>query len=173
MKEKPLIAVLATAALVALAVYFFFFAPLIKESRARHSEYKSLESELSRARDMIKFAGKTRADKVLLTAADVSVVIDELARCGKSTGVNLVALRPQEIIGADQAWPECDILPIDMEIESTYEQLGRFLGALDKLQKGLIKVKSFTVLPGGEYRARLKTKLVADIYFLKRKPNGE
>jgi Tfp pilus assembly protein PilO len=173
MKEKPVLILFAITAIVILAAYFVFFAPVIGKLKTKHLEYKSLENELLRARDTIKYAQGTLKEKTLLTAADIPVVIDELARRGKLTGVNLISIRPREMVGADKAGPEYDIMPIDMEIESTYEQIGAFLGSLDKLQKGLIKVKSFDIVPGREYPGRLTTKLVADVYFAKRELNAE
>ena len=53
---------------------------------------------------------------------------------------------------------------MEIKAKSTYEQLGTFLGSLDDLEKGLVKVKSFVIVPDGKDPAKLTANLVVDIY---------
>jgi len=51
-----------------------------------------------------------------------------------------------------------------MEIESTYEKLGVFLGSLDDLEKALVRIKSFDITPDKEDPSKLTTDLSVEIY---------
>jgi Tfp pilus assembly protein PilO len=138
--------------------------PLMKELRKHYLECKSLEADVLDARNVITLVDKTYAERVLIKEKDISQAIDKLTRHGKLEGINFISINPKEI--RKKADSRYKILPIEMEIESGYEQLGAFLGSLDDLEKGLIKVKSLYVVPNKEDPSRLMTDLVVDMYLL-------
>ena len=53
-----------------------------------------------------------------------------------------------------------------MELESKYDNLGIFLGLIDDLEKSLVTVKSFNIIPDKKDPVRLKTKVVVNVYLL-------
>ncbi|MEK6728052.1 MAG: type 4a pilus biogenesis protein PilO [Candidatus Omnitrophota bacterium] len=86
-----------------------------------------------------------------------------MTRLAKSKGVNLISITPKQVKEKEAHYK---ILPIEMEIESTYEDLGIFLGALDKLEKSLAIIDSFSVISEKERSLKLKTKLVINMYLV-------
>ena len=59
---------------------------------------------------------------------------------------------------------EYKILPVTMQIESTFKTLGIFMGSLDDLEKSLVRIKSFDINPDKDKPKVLITDLVVDIY---------
>ena len=53
---------------------------------------------------------------------------------------------------------------IEMQLESNDKQLSDFLGSLDELKKGIVKVDSFEIRPKAEDSTILESKLVIDVY---------
>lgn len=159
-QEKLVIVIAATTTLIALGAYLIFYAPLIRELRIKRLDCKTVENEVFKCRNIIKSAGQK--ERVLITEEEVSQAIDELTRHGKLKGVNFVSMNPKEI--KEEKGTQYKTLPVEMKIESTYEQLAIFLGSLDDLQKALVKVRSFDINPDKKDSSKLMTDLVADIY---------
>lgn len=161
-KEKIIVIVIAAICVIALGVYLVFYVPLMRQLKTQYLEYRSIENEVLECRNIIESAGRAYGERVLMTEEDTAAAIDELTRHGKLQGINFVSISPKEI--KKEEGTQYKILPIGMEIESTYEQLGTFLGSLDELEKGLIKVEKFGIAPDKEDTSRLTTDLVVDIY---------
>lgn len=169
-KEKSIIVVSVVIIVIALGVYLVFYAPLMRQLKTKYLECKSIESQVIQAWDIIGSVGKTYGERVIMTEEDVSRAIDALTKHGKLKGINFISISSKE--EKKERESQYIILPIEMKIEATYEQLGIFLGSLDEPQKGLVKVKSFDIVPGEKDPSKLTTDLVVDIY-LSRKENAE
>jgi len=169
-KEKLMLIIPVIVIMAAMAVYFVVFAPLLEESRKKYIECRTVESEVLKVRAIIKAAGEIEGRRILMTEGDISQVTDELTRHGRSKGVDFISIDPGE--AQKEKGSDYKILPIKMEIESTYEQLGTFLGSLDDLEKGLVTVESFSIIPDTNDAARLSTDLVVDIYLSGRENNN-
>ena len=161
-KEKLIAAIAAAVALVALGAYLIFYAPVIRETGIKYAACRAVENELLECRNIIESAGRIQGKRVLMTEKDVSHAIDELTRQGKLEGINFVSMSPGEI--KEEEGSQYKTLPINVEIKSTYKQLGIFLGSLDKLEKGLVKVKSFDITANAGDPKLLTTVLVMDMY---------
>ena len=157
-QEKLVIATAAAIVVSALGVFLIFYAPLMKKLQIKYLEYKSAEKELRECRSIIETMGK--GERVLIAEEDISHAIDELTRHGKVKGINFISMSPERIEKSGQY----KVLPVKMEIKSDYEELGIFLGSLDDLEKGLVRVKSFDITPNKEDPSRLMTKLVVETY---------
>lgn len=156
-----LAAVSAAVLIFALMVYCIIFSPLITGIRVKCAEAVGLEKNLCEARDVIESCGKTEDVKTLKTEEDISKAIDELTRHGKSTGVKYISIKPKEQ-GKDEAGRA--ILPVEMEIDSTYEQLAVFLGSLDELNDSIVKVKNFDIAVHKNDPALITANLVVAMY---------
>ncbi len=146
----------------ALALYIFAYAIMTKEMARKYGECKKAEGGASYARSIIESAGKDGAAKPLLAEGNIPKAIDELTKNGKAKGINFISITPRDI--RKGANTQCAILPIGMNIESTYEQLGEFLGSLDKMDDALIKVESFDVFSDRKDINNITTSLVLDLY---------
>ena len=162
-QEKLIAIVAAGFLLIAFVVYLIFYVPLTRDLRRGFLECRELESEALECRNIIASAGKIYEERVLLTEKEISKAIDELTKYGKWKRVNFVSMNPRKII--EEKGSEYKRLPVKIEIKSGYEQLGMFLGSLDDLEKSLIKVKSFNIIPGKEDADKVITNLLVEIYF--------
>jgi len=102
--------------------------------------------------------------KTLVTGQDNSLAIGEMAKKGKASGINFVSITPREI---REEGPFYKVMPIEVETESTYEQLGLFLGLLDELDKSLVTLEACTVTPHTKDGWVLKSSLVLNMYIAK------
>lgn len=169
-QNKLIIAITGAVGVIALGISLIFYMPLMGELRAKYFECKSVENKALEYYNIIASVGKTYGDQALVTKEGVSDTaeegmshaIDELTKYGKSKGIDFIFISPKEM--RKEKGSQYKILPVEMEIESTYEQLGVFLGSLDDLEKGLFRVKSFDITPNKEKATRLMTSLVVDIY---------
>lgn len=159
-KEKLIKIISGAAAIAAIGTYLFLYRPLISRLKIQRLECKSIESEVNQAREAIAALNK-KDKKTILNETGVSAAIDELTREAKSKGVNLISITPGQAKEKEAAYK---ILPIEMEIESAYEGLGVFLGSLDKLEKSLVTIDSFSVISEKESPLNIKTKLVINMY---------
>lgn len=161
-KEKLIIAVAAAVAIATLGAYLVFFAPLMKALKTKYLECKSIETEAIHTRNIIETAGKFYGKRVLMTEKEVHQAINELTSRGKTEGVDFISMNPKEI--KKEKGSQYKILPIEMKVESTYEELGALLGSLDDLEKGLVKVKSFDINPDEKDPLKFMTDLTVDVY---------
>lgn len=164
-KKKIMIIAAVGIVIFALGTYNFLYAPLINELKAKYLECKNCENDVFYARNLIESVKVVGKDSPLLTEEDISIAIDELTKHGKSRGINFISMTPQEKQKKTEA--QYEILPIEMELESTYEELGTFLGSLDEMQNSLITVRSFGVsVFDEEDQRKLETELVVNMYLL-------
>jgi len=169
--QQKLIALVSVAAsLIALGVYLVFFAPLMGKLKTKYIECKSIESKVLECRNIIHSAGKEYGARALMGEKDVSYALDELTKHGKLKGINFISITPGKIEEAKD--PQYKILPIKMKIKSKYRELGIFLGSLDDLKKGVIKVKSFDGVPGENNLAIITTNVTLDLYLSGREYEG-
>ncbi|MBI5145384.1 MAG: type 4a pilus biogenesis protein PilO [Candidatus Omnitrophica bacterium] len=176
-KDKLIKIIAGTVVIVVIGTYLFLYRPLMSKLKKQHSECRAIESEVEQAQEAITTL-KKKDKKTLLNEADVSVAIDELTKQAKSKGLNLISITPKQVNpvrellsgsgafsnGVKEKEALYKILPIEMEMESTYEDLGIFLGSLDKLEKSLATIDSFSVISDKERSLNLKTKLVVNMY---------
>lgn len=162
-KERLIIVISAGLAIIALGLYLFLYSPLINKLRKAHLECKRLETEVLWVRetaDSLKI--KTTKDR-LMTEENISQAIDELTKKGRSEGINFISITPKQTEKPQQAL-SYKILPIEIEMESTYEDLGIFLGSLDELENCVVTVRNFNITSTNEGALKLKTKLVLNLY---------
>jgi Tfp pilus assembly protein PilO len=163
-KEKTAIIIKASIAVVVVGLYLFLYRPLINQLKASANKCKTIEAQVLQSRKTVSFLRTMPEKKSLINEGEVSFVIDELTKQGKSKDINFVYIKPGKMEKSADFPSGCKVLPLEMEIESSYVSLGKFLGALDNLEKGVVTVKSFYVYPEKNYAERLKTKLVLNIY---------
>lgn len=161
-QERLIIAIIAVGALTALAVYLIFFAPLMMKLKTEYLKCRADENEVIECRNVIASSGKIYGKRVLMTEKELSHAMDELTKHGKAMGIDFISINPGKISKEKES--RYKILPIEMEIEATYEKFGAFLGSIDDLEKGLVKVKSFKMSPGSKDPKKITTQLVVDLY---------
>ena len=156
-KERWVLLIAGLAAVGTLALYLFLYRPLLRELNVQASACRELEANLAHARQLaarLKTGGEERS---FTKEEEVSLAIDELTRQGKLKGINFISITPKSMEKSKDG--RFQILPIEVETESSYETLGRFLGSLEDLKTSLVTVASFNVTAEGEDPSRLRAKL--------------
>ncbi len=161
-KERLITIVSAAGVIIVLGLYLFLYQPLINKLRRAHLECKKIEAEVLRAHEAISSLKTTPIEKKLIGEEDASLAIDELTRQGKLQGINFISITPKQI---ERQLAPYKILPIEIETESSYENLGIFLGKLDDLKTSLVKVGKFDTTPNELNPKTLITKLSVSMYF--------
>jgi len=161
-KNRLIAIIVGGIVVVILALYLIIYAPVIADLKSSQVDYSRAETHAALARERTSILKGIDIRKGLIEEESVSAAIDEIAKKGKEIGVNFVSITPADYINLKH--PPCRILPIRMEITSTYEQIGTFLGFLDDLEKSLVAVKNFTIIPSQAGIKKLKTHLVVKIH---------
>jgi len=169
-KEKMALVIFLISAIGIVGIYFVVFAPLIKQTSETYLKCSTIEDEVLKVRSIIKAAGEIEGRRVLVTEEEVSYINDEFTRYGKSKGVDFISIDPGEI--QKEKGSDYKVLPVEIEMESTYKQLGAFLGSLDDLEKGLVTVEGFSIVPDPDDATKLITELTVNIYLSGRGNNN-
>ena len=171
-QEKLIMVVAATIAVTAVALYVIFYAPLMKKMKVKYLECRSIEADVIDMRNIITAAGEVYGGRILPTEEEVHSALDELTRHGGRTeGVNFISISPKEIKKEKDA--EYKIMPVEMKVESSYEKLGVFLGSLDDLEKGVVKIKSFDIDRDETKPGVFLTDVVIEVYISGREEKHE
>ncbi|MDD5449468.1 MAG: hypothetical protein PHO42_02595 [Candidatus Omnitrophica bacterium] len=162
--KKPVMVLSAAVAVFLFLIYLIFYAPLFRAAAKKCLECKSAEERLLEARKIIEYAGGPgRAQgREMMPESDAARAIDELTKYCAVMGINVHSMKPGEITGSDR--PEYKILPVAIDLDSTYQKFAIFTGSLADFKKGVIKVKSFD-MAGLEGDARkIAARLGIEIY---------
>lgn len=160
MDRKTVILIAGAAA--AGMISFLAIGPLSGKVRRAAREVMALDNELAAVREAFKGAGRSGREGRLLTRAEVSGAIDEMTNAGAVLNINFLSTSPQQI--EKPKGSKYSVLPIRMELQSEYKDLGLFLGALEGLKESIVTVKSFRVKTSQEVLPQVKTELVVEIY---------
>ena len=164
-KERLIIIIGSVLAIVVLGIYMILYKPLIKELKAQYLECKTIEIEVLEARNIIASAKITEIKSSILTEKDIPLAINELTKYANLKGINFVSITPKAV----KKEAQYNILPIELKLESTYKELGVFLGSLGELKKSLVTAKDFNIIPYEKDPTQLKTKLMVNMYLLGQK----
>ena len=164
--KKHLAVALGGAVLGAgLLLYFLFYQPLLSKLRSQASACLTAETLAANAqRQALLFRG-VGLEKALIPENEITAALNELTRRGRLLGIQFVSVTPGKI--EDEAGKSYRLLPIETEIDSRYEKLAAFLGMLEVLEKGLVTVGSFTVVPDPEDPARVRTRAQLRLHLTK------
>ena len=163
-KDKKIIAIVAVAVIIAISITLLLFSfASMSALRVKYSECNLIETKVFETRNMIESAKQVPGERILPTAKNIAQGIHELKKHGKSKEVKFISLTPKEL--KEDRDTGYKILPVEMKIESTHEQLAAFLGSVDDLEKGLIKVVSFDIVPDKTDPTKCMTDLTVHMYF--------
>lgn len=160
-KDKKIIAI-AVIVIISITLLLFSFASM-SELRAKYLECNLIETKVFETRNMIESAKQVPGERILPTEKNIAQGIHELKKHGKAKEVKFISITPKEL--KEDHDTGYKILPVEMKIESTHEQLAAFLGSVDDLEKGLIRVVSFEIVPDKTVPTKCTTDLIVHIYF--------
>lgn len=159
-KQRP--ALFGGAALLAAGLFFLFYGPLLGKINTYRVECQKLETETAQARENVSKARGEIGEKILVAERILAQVIEEFTKRGNIEGVNFISLTPGQ---AEQSGGSpYRLLPVEMETESSYEALGKFLGLLDQMENGLVTLGALDVQTDEKEPLKLKAKLAVYLY---------
>lgn len=158
------IQIFAAIAIGALGLYIILYRPLTINIEKARIQHRSVEDKLSNAEHVIALATKIKIERTLPFEPEDLLAIEEIVKHGESRKIEFISIAPKK---AEKKGPKpIKTWPIQVEIESTYEDLGVFLKSFDELRQSLVKVKSITIAPSqDENPYLLHTDLVLDVNF--------
>lgn len=163
-KDKKIIAIAAVAVIIAISITLLLFSfAAMNELRAKYSECNLIETKVFETRNMIESVKQAQVKRILPTEKNIAQGIHELKKHGKAKEVNFISVTTKDLKEDNDTGYK--ILPVEMKIESTHEQLAAFLGSVDDLEKGLIRVVSFEIVPDKTDPAKCITDLTVYMYF--------
>ena len=161
-RGKYWIAAGSGAVLLLFGYYLFFYRPLTLELGKKARESREIENLVTAAHVHSLPAGHEGDEDKLISEESVSTAIEELTAQGKIMGINFLSIASRQREHAEgKAY---SVLPIEMELESSYEALGRFLGSLEGLHRCLVTARTFESLPANNDPSKLKTRLTVNLY---------
>lgn len=162
MKWNKKFTIIAAAGVAVLFFAVVFIWPLTVKGQQAGERLRLLEQELDTVHRTLEEGRGIPLKGRLLAREEVSLVVDEITKQGRVFNINFLSLTPLEIEETDN--PAYQRLPIEMEIESHYQDLGLFLGVLEDLTEGVAVVKDFTVRAQEPLLPRLRSQLTLDVY---------
>ncbi len=164
-KKTYLKIIAITIAVGFIGINIFIYTPLVRELKMKYVEVKRCEMDVLDAHNLIMRLNQAETDRAFLAEKDLSFAIEELTSEGKARGVRFISITPKEAQKKREA--QYEVLPIVIEIESTHDQLGEFLGVLDELKKSLVTIRRFTVnRRSHDDSTVLRTDLMIYVYLL-------
>lgn len=142
--------------------YGIIYYPLASQINLKKKEWQNLERDLIVAREFIFKKDDLGRKGHLLSRQEISLAIDEITKVGKKQKINFISISPQEIQNVPGAPYRC--LPIELELESGYKDLGAFLGALKELRESFVTVRNFKIIRHATVYSLLQSKMTIDLY---------
>lgn len=160
-RKKLIIFISLAIGVIVLLASFIFYTPLTRDLKTKYLECRQIESQVADAYNIINSAKKLYKTAVLTNESEISQALDELTKHCSSIGINVHSIKPDEIKDSQAGYK---VLPIYLQAESGYGELGEFLGALERSEKGLVKLRSFNLAVNKENKTKINAALSLDIY---------
>lgn len=161
---KRNIAVIAGVSACAAVIAVFLYLPLAREIRKDSSEWRSLNQLLSAAGTYLSVFQGASSGKNLIREEGISSVIDRIAQEGRNNSLDFKSISQDNIKDAAQ---NHRVLPVVIEIEGEYKQLGIFLGALENIKDALVSVEDFSIRGDERILPKISASLVLNIHLTK------
>ncbi|HQP10028.1 MAG TPA: type 4a pilus biogenesis protein PilO [Candidatus Omnitrophota bacterium] len=153
---------LAAVAVLVVAVSYLFMGPLVGKVRRLGSDVRALDDEMKAARQALQSEKKFQQTGELLMRRQISLAINEITQTGAAQKINFLSINPQPIARPKGA--KYPLLPIRMDLQSEYRDLGSFLGSLEKLQQSIVAIRSFEIYAAPDILPKIETNLVVEVY---------
>ena len=162
MTKNRTIAVIAIMAILVIgSLHLFIYQPLLEKIQAKTAECHLLEPRLEQARKNVTILAVKGRENSFIEPDEIAPAIEALTQHGRAKGVTFLSITPRQVEKKEAGY---QVLPIDMEIESSYQAMGNFLGGLDTLEKCLVTVRSFDIVPLSDKTDKIRTRLTVNMH---------
>lgn len=159
LSNKKNLGILSGIAVFLFLIFTFIYFPLLKEIRKRDSLWKSLKEQLKTADNLRDFQ-KAGINKRFISQKELSLALDKITERGKSRLFNFKSITQGEI----KTLNDHRVLPVEMELEADYKQLGLFFTDLENMQDMLVTVENLQVNSDEKLLPKILCSLTLNIY---------
>jgi Tfp pilus assembly protein PilO len=164
MLHKRNIAVISAISGCFLAMLIFLYLPLGRAIRTNGLERDTLVRQLSEAGANLGVFKGAQVSKKLIRERDISSVIDAIAREGRNNLLDFKSISQGEMRPDEDNYP---VLPVTIEIEGDYRQIGAFLGALENIKDTIVTAREFTLRRDDRILPKISAAVVLNIHLTK------
>lgn len=181
-KNRKMAIPVISGVLLFLALFFVMLAPTRRELTDKRRKWRELEVQLKA--DRAKLAN-FRIDKATVEAkvedlrrrippkSPTSAILEELTKRGKQLNIDFVSITPQQLQKDTTVAPDCEVLPIIINMRATYKGLGEYLGQIENLQSSFATVNEFQVTKDERTYPKLVVNMRINTYILKKDESGQ
>lgn len=187
-KNKKTVISVAGGILVFFLLFFIALAPTRRDLAQKKEQWRALETQLVQARNKLNSFKVDKAGveakveelrKRLPSKSPAPAILEELTKKGKQLNVDFISITPQAAEPAQQlrqdlaAFPDCEIMPVNIDMKARYKNLGEFLGAIEGLESSLATVAGFEVTKDEKTFPKLSISMKVYTYILKEAGSGQ
>ncbi len=160
-KKQKVALILGAVFVVGTLLIIFIYLPILNESQKLI--YKSLEvgENVQGVKNILKIQSQKERVGRLINYDGVALALNEITSVGQKNQINFILIRPKDVQKMESF--EYNQLPIQINLESTYKNLGRFLRDLEQLKESFVFVKSFRVKRDENILPLIKTNMVIEV----------
>lgn len=113
----------------------------------RGQKLSDLKGQVQQAETLISYTSQLDTQKLLEesealkkrleTSVELPALLQELNKLGERFQVHFRSVTPSEF--------QASVLSVHLEMDGSYQSLGEMLGALDEIQTGMVRVRSFSL----------------------------
>lgn len=144
-------------------LYFVLYDPLIAELKRTYAYCRCVECDLKAAQEIIDSLRQNGIKRTLATEEEMSSAIEELTQKGKERVINFISITPQKprLVPENAAYK---VMPVEMQIMGSYENIGKFMGELDTFEKSIVTVDNFRIMADRKDSSKIEAKLIVNMY---------
>jgi len=173
-RERMMLLITAVAVAIFLLAYIYLPAhrqvlALVQEHKQLNREVMGLEQQLDEARKITKrmkiFKHTESSESETLLIAyrqSLSVILEELNRLAKATGVDFLSVKPDEI--EEQGGLAAQ--PILIDLRSSFKGMGKYVQMLENLPR-MVKIQNLKIEADPDDAASLLIQLYLTVYLEK------
>jgi len=181
-KNKKMAVPVISGILLFLVLFFVMLAPTRGELAKKKKKWRELEVELVADRDKLS---NFKVDKATVEAkvedlrrrippkSPTSAILEELTKRGKQLNIDFISITPQQLQRDTTVAPDCEVLPININMKATYRSLGEYLGQIENLQSSFATVSEFQVTKDERTYPKLVVNMRINTYILKKDESGQ
>ncbi len=146
-----------------LGYYVFLYNPMVSKIKSFQGKQGYLKERLARMQLAFKKINSPQASVMVPTEQEIDQVLKEIFTAAKSRDINIGYVSVKDIQRYNDLYT---IIPVLIEMESTYEKLGIFLGALENRQDNLVSIKTVNFKLRNNNDPILKASVFLNIYII-------
>ncbi len=155
--------ILSLSLVLILGYYLFLYNPILLKIKSCQVQQKYLKEKLIRMQEASKKINTTPVRPEIVTQEETDQILKSILVEAKNRDINIVSVSVKDPQRYNNLYT---IIPVLIEMESTYEKMGIFLGALKNKQGILVVVKNIELKLHRENGPILKANALLNIYIL-------